>query len=190
GYPAQLLVNRPDVFSSEQSLIASFENTNVARANFYRSLSITAGFGLESFDLGELFLFPGSVFANSFGQLIQPIFDKRKNRSEFEAAFARQQIEAYRFRNTFLTAAQEVSNALYNYNTSGEIIFLYSQQTEALVLALDYSQELLKSGFANYVEVLRAEDELLNSRLEYLKARADQLQSGVELYRALGGGWR
>ena len=190
GYPAQLLVNRPDVFASEQSLIASFENTNVARANFYPSLIITAGLGLESFDLGKLFLFPGSIFANSLGQLVQPIFDKRKNKSELEAAFARQQIEAYNFRNTFLTAAQEVSNALYNYKISGEIIFLYSKQTEALELALEYSQELLKSGFANYVEVLRAEDELLNSRLEYLKARTDQLQSGVELYRALGGGWR
>ncbi len=190
GYPSQLLINRPDVYSSEQSLIASFENTNVARANFYPSLSITAGLGLESFDLGKLFLFPGSIFANSLGQLVQPIFDKRKNKSELEAAYARQQIEAYKFRNTFLTAAQEVSNALYNYKTSGEIIFLYSKQTEALELALEYSQELLKSGFANYVEVLRAEDELLNSRLEYLKARTDQLQSGVELYRALGGGWR
>ena len=163
---------------------------NLPWQHLYPSFSITAGLGLESFDLGKLFLFPGSVFANAFGQLLQPVFDKRKNKSELEAAFARQQIEAYRFRSTFLTAAQEVSNALYNYKTSGEIIFLYSKQTEALELALEYSEELLKSGFANYLEVLRAEDELLNSRLEYLKARTDQLQAGVEFYRSLGGGWR
>ena len=190
GYPSQLLINRPDVMASEQSLISAFQNSNVARANFYPKFSITAALGLESFDAGKLFLFPGSIFANAFGQIIQPVFDKRKNRTQLEVSLARQQSAAYSYKLSFLTAVSEVSNALVNYKLSTEIIDLYSKEKNSLETALEYSRELLKNGYADYLEVLRAEDFLLRSRFNYSNARLEQLHSGVELYRSLGGGWK
>lgn len=190
GYPSQLLLNRPDIAESEQALVYAFENTNVARANFYPTFRITASAGLEAFSIGDFFSFPGSIFATAIGDIFQPIFNKRKNKTELEVALARQRASAYSFRGSFIRAVQEVSDALFNYKISGEIINLYSMQTEALDLALEYSRELLVSGYANYIDVLRAEDQYLSSRLEYSRARADRLQAGVELYRSLGGGWR
>lgn len=190
GYPSQLLTNRPDVIASEQLLIAAFENTNVARANFYPQFSITAALGLESFDLGKLFLFPGSIFANGLGQIFQPIIDKRKNKTKLEVSKARQQSAAYSYQSTFLTAVSEVSNSLVNYTLSTQTIELYQKEKDALEIALKYSRELLRNGYADYLEVLRAEDFLLRTRLEYSDARLEQLLSGVELYRSLGGGWR
>lgn len=190
GYPSQLLLNRPDIYQSEQELISAFENTNVARANFYPTFRLSATAGLESMNIGDLFSFPGSIFANAVGGIVQPIFNKRKNRTELEIALARQRASSFRFRDSFINAVKEVSDAMFNYKIAGEVIDLYSLQTQSLELALQYSRELLVSGYVNYVEVLRAEDQYLNSRLDYAGAKAGKLQAGVELYRSLGGGWR
>ena len=94
------------------------------------------------------------------------------------------------FRRTLLTGSREVSDALYNFQAATKTIEIKSQEFAAYDTATRYSEELLNSGFANYLEVLTARQNALNSQIDLINARFNRLQSVVELYRALGGGWR
>lgn len=189
GVPAQLLRNRPDVIAAEYNLINAFELTNVARSNFYPSLTLSASGGFQSLDLKELFN-ANSLFANLAGSLAEPILQGRRIRSEYEASEARQQEALLNFRQSILTASKEVSDALYNYQASTDKIDVKSKEFQAYQKASDYSQELLNNGLANYLEVLTARENALNSRLGLINAEFNQLKSIVELYEALGGGWQ
>src|SRR5690606_30995991 len=108
GYPVQLLRNRPDVIAAEYGLINAFELTNVARAAFYPSLTISATGGLQSLQLSEL-LDANSLFANVIGGLAQPILNGRRVRTQYEVAQAQQEMALLDFRKTILTASKEVS---------------------------------------------------------------------------------
>lgn len=189
GVPAQLLRNRPDVIAAEYGLVGAFEMTNVARSNFYPSLRLTASGGFQSTDIGDL-IDTNSLFANLIGGLAQPIFNGRQIRSEYEASQARQEQAYLNFRYAMINASREVSDALYNYDAAKQTIEIKSREYEAYDLATTYSEELLNYGLANYLEVLTARENSLNSRLELINAEVDQLLSIVDLYQALGGGWQ
>ena len=109
GIPATLLRNRPDVMASEYALINAFEMTNVARSNFYPSLTITASGGFQSLELDEL-LSANSLFANIIGGLAQPIFNKRAIKTQHEVALAQQEQALLGFKKSLLVAGNEVSN--------------------------------------------------------------------------------
>lgn len=187
GFPAQLLRNRPDVIAAEYQLVEAFELTNIARSNFYPSLGITATTGFQSLDLDQL-LNANSLFATFVGSLVQPLLNGRRIRSEFEASEARQEIAYLQFRQSLLTAGREVSDALYAYKTAEEKIKFKTKEFEAYALASDYSEELLDSGFINYLEVLIARENTLNAEVQLATIKFEKLQALVELYRALGGG--
>ena len=89
-----------------------------------------------------------------------------------------------------LTAGQEVSNALYSYNAETKKLSAREKELESYALAEDYSEELLNNGLANYLEVLTARQNALNSELNLIDSQYGQLSATVELYRALGGGWQ
>ncbi|MGB8376432.1 MAG: efflux transporter outer membrane subunit, partial [Salegentibacter sp.] len=189
GVPAQLLRNRPDVIAAEYNLVNAFELTNVAKSNFYPSLVLSASGGFQSLDLKDLFN-ANSLFANLAGSLAEPILQGRRIRTQYEAAQARQQEALLNFRQSILTAGKEVSDALYNYQASTDQIEVKTKEFGAYQKASDYSQELLNNGLANYLEVLTARENALNSRLRLINAEFNQLKSIVELYEALGGGWQ
>lgn len=189
GVPAQLLRNRPDVIAAEFGLVNAFELTNVAKANFYPSLNLSASGGFQSLELDKL-LNVNSLFANIVGSLAQPIVNGRRIRTQHEVAQSQQEQAYLNFRYALINASREVSDALYSYNAAEEIIEIRTKEFEANELATNYSMELLNNGFANYLEVLTARTNVLNSELNLINARADKLISAVELYRALGGGWR
>ncbi|MFD1094621.1 efflux transporter outer membrane subunit [Salegentibacter chungangensis] len=189
GVPAQLLRNRPDVMAAEYNLVNAFELTNVARSNFYPSLRLSASGGFQSLELKDLFDV-NSLFANLAGSLAEPILQGRRIRTEYEVSQARQQEALLNFRLALLTAGKEVSDALYNYEASTEKIEVQSKEFEAYSKASDYSQELLNSGYANYLEVLTARENALTSRLGLINAEFNRLKSIVALYEALGGGWQ
>ncbi|RYY31453.1 MAG: efflux transporter outer membrane subunit [Chitinophagaceae bacterium] len=189
GIPAQLLANRPDVMEAEMNFRNFFELTNVARAFFYPTLSITGSSGLNSLSFGNLFD-PASFVANIAGNLAQPIFNRRVNKTRLEVATA-QQTEAFVFfQNTLLNAGREVSDALSLHTTALEKMQLRSLQMSALERSVEYSQELLKNGFANYTEIIQARQSLLQAELGRVNDRLQQLQATVNVYRSLGGGWR
>ena len=188
GVPAQLLRNRPDVIASEYAFRSAFETTNNARTYFYPSLTITAEGGFSSLRLEDL-LKPGSIFANIVGGLTQPIFDQGRNKAYLKASKARQKEALYRYKNTILNAGREVSNALSSYRNAEDKKELRTKELDALQKSVDYSQQLLKYGNANYTEVLTAQQNLLSAELSQINDQLQQLTSVVELYRALGGGW-
>ncbi|MBC6489561.1 efflux transporter outer membrane subunit [Flavihumibacter stibioxidans] len=189
GVPAQLLANRPDVQQAELGLRYYFEMTNVARTYFYPSLTINGSAGQQALQFSKLF--DPSSFAASIGAgLLQPIYNRRLNKTRLEVAKSQQQEALFGFRNTVLNAGREVSDALSLYATAGEKIVIRSKQMQALEKSVEYSEELLKNGFANYTEIITARQSLLLAELGRVNDRLQQLQSGVNLYRALGGGWR
>lgn len=189
GVPAQLLANRPDVQEAELAFRVAFEQTNLARTYFYPSLTITGTGGLSSLALKDFFDV-ASFFGNIAAGLTQPIFNGRQNRTRLEVAQAQQRGALLNFQNTLLTAGQEVSDALSLYQTALDKMTVRSYQLLALQKSVEYSQELLRYGSANYTEVINARQNLLIAQLNRVNDRLQQLQAVVDLYRALGGGAR
>lgn len=189
GVPSQLLRNRPDVIAAEYGLINAFELTNAARANFYPSLTLTASGGFQSLELDKL-LNANSLFANLGASLLQPIINKRQIRTNYEVSQAQQQQALLNFKQAILVAGREVSDALSNYKASTERKNILENEYEAYNKASDFSEELLNNGLVNYLEVLTARENALNSRLNLISAEYNKLNSIVNLYKALGGGWQ
>ena len=189
GVPATLLSNRPDVMTSEYALISAFEMTNVARSNFYPSLTITATGGLQSLQLDELFNV-NSLFANIVGGLAQPVFNKRAIRTQHEVALAQQEQALLGFKKSLLIAGNEVSNALYDYNAQTQKFEFRVKEVEALRQAETNSEELLINGYATYLDLLTARQSALSAELNLVDNKLEQLLSVVNLYEALGGGWK
>lgn len=189
GVPATLLRNRPDVMAAEYGLINAFEMTNVARSQFYPSLTLTASGGLQSLQFDELFS-SNSLFANLVGGLAQPIFNKRAIKTQHEVAKAQQEQALLGFKKTLLTAGNEVSNALFDYNAETEKFEYRQKEVEALRNAEANSEELLKNGYANYLDLLTARQSALSAELNMIDNKLNQLLSIVNLYEALGGGWK
>lgn len=189
GIPALILSKRPDVVAAEYNLISNFELTNVARSNFYPTLKVTATGGLQSIDLKEWFS-ANSIFANIVTGLTQPIFNQRQIKSRYEIAKANQEKAYLQFEQSLLTAGKEVSDALQQYNNETTKLEIRAKQVDALRKAADYSDELLTYGLVNYLEVLTAKDNALNTELNLIDNQYRQYNAVIQLYRALGGGWQ
>ncbi len=190
GVPAQLLSYRPDVLAAEQALRNAFELTNVARTNFYPQLVLSASGGFATANTLSGF------FSNSFyGALIAgataPILNRGLFRQQYRTAQAQQEEAFLRFKNVVLVAGQEVSDALFSRQMATEKAAARTRQIEALLRAVDYTKKLLDYGpNINYNDVLLAEQNLLSAQLAGVSDTLQNLQSRVNLYRALGGGWR
>lgn len=189
GVPAQVLANRPDVQQAELSYRNAFELTNVARAAFYPAFVITGNAGFASLTLLDV-VNPASLAASIGGSLTQPIFNRRLNRTNLVVAQAQQQATLLDFKNTLLNAGQEVSDAISLNEAALEKVTIRTNEINALQLSVQYSQELLRNGFANYTEVINARQALLQAELGRVNDRLQQFQATVNLYRSLGGGWK
>lgn len=189
GVPYLLLANRPDVMQAEYGLINAFELTNVAKSSMYPSLRLSANGGFQSLEF-ENWLDASSLFSTLVGGLTQPIFNGRQLRTQMEVAKAQQEQALLSYKQALLTAGREVSDALYTYDAETQKLEARAKELEAYATAEDYSEELLNNGLANYLEVLTARQNALNSELNYVDSQYAQLNAIVELYRALGGGWK
>ena len=189
GVPAQLLSYRPDVQQAEYNFRYFFELTNVARTYFYPSLNITGSAGLSALSLDNLF--SGGAFAGSIGAgLLQPILNQRGNKTRLAVAESQQRAALYDFKSTLLNAGREVSDAIASIEFSRQKVSIRTNQLYALEKSVEYSQELLQNGFATYIELITARQSLLQAELGKVNDKLQQLQSEVNLYRALGGGWK
>lgn len=189
GVPYQLLQNRPDIIASEYAFRQAFELTNLARSNFYPSLTLNASGGTLSQDIDN-WLSASSIFSSLIAGLTQPLFRQREIRTRLENAESRQEQALLNFRLSLLTAGREVSDALYNIDAADRLSAIKLNELEANTTATRYSGILLTQGYADYLEVLNANTNQLISEFQYVNARLSVLQSKIELYRALGGGWR
>lgn len=189
GYSANLLSNRADVKKAEYDLMAAFELTNAAKAQFYPTLRLTGSGGVSSVDIDKLFNV-NSLFANVVAGLTQPILNKRQIKTQYEVSLANKEIAYLNFRKTILNAGKEVSDALKVYRSQDDFITLKKKERDAYQKSTEYSQELVNYGMANYLEVLNSSVNQLNAELNISNAEYTKLKAGIELYQSLGGGWK
>ncbi len=187
GFPAQLLMNRPDVIAAENGLINAFEMTNVAKTAFYPTLRLTATGGLQSVDFAKLFD-PTSLFGNFVAGLAQPILNGRQIRTQYEVSLTTKEKAFLNYKQTILNASKEVSDALYTYETMEKKAVLKEKEALAYSTAVEYSEELLNNGMASYIEVLTAKENELNAELSVVNTEFAQWNALIQLYKALGGG--
>lgn len=187
GVPASLLKNRPDVVAAEMAFRQAFENKNIALAQVYPSLNITATLGLSSKNLQDFF--KQSLFYTAGGALTQNIFQQGSRKTQVKVTEARKQQAYFTFEKTLLTAGSEVSNALITYNKAKGKESTRQLQIQSLQNAVEFNNELLTySSKVNYVNVLTSEQALLQARLAAVNDKLQQLQAVTNFYRALGGG--
>ena len=187
GVPVQLLSNRPDVQAAEMALVAATANTNVARSAFYPQLSIGANGGWTN-NLGAMIVNPAQAIFNATGNLVAPLFARGQNRARLKTAKAQQEEARLAFQKSLLSAGNEVSDALFQYNSAAEKEAFRKEQIASLERSVSYSEQLLYLGTSTYLEVITAQQSLLSAQLSGVQDRFEQMQAVVYLYQALGGG--
>ncbi len=189
GIPVELLSRRPDVRQAEHALAQAFYTVNSAKASFYPDLSLRGTLGWTT-GSGNIILDPGSMITNLVASLVQPVFGKGVNKARLQAAQAQQEIAAYNFRQSLLDAGVEVNNAISQWQTAKKRVNLDKKQILNLQAAVWNTQLLMNHGNASYLEVLSAQKNLLSAELAEVSDRYDEIQSIINLYHALGGGYR
>ncbi|MGQ9806264.1 MAG: TolC family protein [Chlorobiales bacterium] len=188
GVPSQLLRNRPDLRQAELEIAASKLDVEVARANFYPSLSIRAGVGFESFNPSFL-LNPTSLFYNLAGEIMAPLINRKGIEAAYNSANARQLQAVIRYEQSILNAFVDVQNQVAKIKNFRESFAVKSNEVKILNESVEIANSLFNSARADYVEVLLTQEEALEQKLELIEVKAKLLQGKVQLYRSLGGGW-
>lgn len=187
GIGLQLLNNRPDVHYAEMSLAQCFYDVNTARSKFYPNITIS-GTGAFTNSGGGGIVNPGKWLLSAVGSLTQPIFAHGQIVAGLKVAKAKQEQAYNTWQNAVLSAGSEVSNALVLYNSSDEKSKLEEKQVESLKKNVEYNKMLFNDGSATYLEVITAQQSLLNVELSKVADDFYKMQAVVNLYYALGGG--
>lgn len=185
GVGVQLLSNRPDVHANEMALASCFYGVQNARSRFYPSINITANAGWTN---GQSTINPAKFLVQAVGSLTQPLFMKGQLKAGLRVA-EDQYKQAYNtWQNSILTAGSEVSNALVAYNAAKESEELEQKRIDVLKKNVEDIELLYKQSSSTYLEVITAQQNLLNAQVSQVQDQFTKLQSIVNLYYALGGG--
>lgn len=187
GVSIQMLNNRPDVHYAEMTLAQCFYDTQAARSKFYPNISIS-GSGAFTNNSGGGIVNPGKWLLQAIGSLVQPIFQNGQLVAGLKVAKAQQEQAYNTWQNAVLAAGSEVSNALVLYNSSNEKSKLEQKQIESLTKNVEYTKDLFSMGSSTYLEVITAQQSLLNAELSKVQDDFYKMQAVVNLYYALGGG--
>lgn len=187
GVSLQMLNNRPDVHYAEMTLAQCFYNTQAARSKFYPNITIS-GSGAFTNSAGAGIVNPGKWLLSAVGSLAQPIFQNGQLVAGLKVAKAEQEQAYNTWQNAVLSAGSEVSNALVLYNSSDEKSKLEAKQVESLRKNVEYTKYLFQSAGSTYLEVITAQQSLLNAELAKVQDDFYKMQAVVNLYYALGGG--
>jgi len=190
GIPSQLLSNRPDIREAELQVEASKFDLQAAKAAFYPNFNITASLGFQAFNPEFLFTSPASLAYSLAGTLVAPIINMKSLEAAFNTAQANQLAAMYRYQKTILNAYVEVANQLSSIKSLQQINTLKKQQSEALKQSVESANELYKAARASYLEVLIAQQSALQSNLELINVTKRQRMATINIYKALGGGWK
>lgn len=189
GIPSQLLVNRPDIKQAELQLFAAKCDVKAAQAEFYPSFTISGGVGFNAFKTSYLFTSPESLIYNLVGDLTAPLINRNAIKAEFNKANAMQIQAMYEYQKSILNGYVEVSNELSNISNLEQFYALKNKEVLALSTAIDVSNELFKSSRVDYFEVLMTQRDALESKLELIETKKNQMIAVTNIYKALGGGW-
>lgn len=187
GVGIQMLNNRPDVHYAEMTLAQCFYDTQAARSKFYPNITIS-GSGAFTNSSGSGIVNPGKWLLSAIGSIVQPIFQNGQLVAQLKVAKATQEQAYNTWQNAVLSAGSEVSNALVLYNSSDEKSKLEEKQVESLTKNVQYTKDLFNMGSSTYLEVITAQQSLLNAELSKVQDDFYKMQAVVNLYYALGGG--
>lgn len=190
GIPASLLQNRPDIRQAEAELMATVSDINAAKAAFYPSLTINAGTGVEAFKTSLLFTTPQSIVYNLIGGFAAPLINRSALKSDLYIADAEKTEALLQYQKLMIKAYAEVYTEMQRIDNLEQVYDFKTKQVTILSNAIETSSELFKTGRSSYLEVLVTQQNALNSRLERVDVRSKQLYATVNIYKALGGGWR
>lgn len=190
GVPADMLLRRPDIQQAELGLAAAKADVEAARAEFLPSFVITPYAGLNATNLSLIFNTPESVALGFFSGLAAPIFSKNRIRANYNRSVAENTQAFYTYQQAILTGYQEVESGLQRVENLKSVYQLREQEAEVLSNAVSTSNDLFAAGYASYLEVITAQKRLLEAELSMTITRKEIFLSVIDLYRALGGGWR
>ena len=189
GIPSQLLQNRPDIRKAEFELEAAKLDTKVAKANFYPSLGIKAGIGLQAFNTKYLTSTPESLAYSLVGDVVGPLINRNAIKAAYKNASDKQIQAVYEYEKSILNGYIEVSNLLSKVSNLQMSYDLKEGQVKALNESIDISILLFKSARADYMEVLLTQREALDAKIELVETKKEQMVARINMYQALGGGW-
>jgi NodT family efflux transporter outer membrane factor (OMF) lipoprotein len=189
GLPSQLLSRRPDIAEAEQQLVASNADITAARAALFPTIELTASGGYESGTLSSLISPANRMYALSAG-LTQPIFHGGALRGQVAYSEARHQELLSAYHKTVITALSNVEGALVATRQTAEQLARQRDAVAKARRAYDFAQAQLSAGTVNVLTVLNTENALFSAEDVMVQVEYAHLQALVDLFTALGGGWR
>ncbi len=189
GIPSQLLSNRTDIRQAELQLIASKLDVKVAKANFYPNVRISGGAGFQAFNPTFL-INPYSILYSLAGDLMAPLINRNAIKAVYYNANAKQIQTVYNYEQTILKAYIDVVNQQSRKSNFSKSYNTKSKEVEILEQSITISNNLFRSARADYIEVLTTQREVLASKLELIEIKLMQMNAKVNIYQALGGGWK
>lgn len=190
GVPASILAQRPDVHAAELAVKVANAKAGAAQAAMYPALNITATAGVNAFKASNWFNIPGSLFETVGGSITQPIFQRRRLKTDWETAKIERDKSTLEFRKQVITAVGEVSDALVKIDKLKAQHDLTLERVQQLQSATRDAGLLFQSGMATYLEVITAQGNVLQAEMDLATLQRDRLGAAVDLYRSLGGGWK
>jgi len=186
GLPLELIKNRPDVRAALMRLQAADWKMAVAQADRLPALRLTARAGYENNDFSALF---DNWLVNVVANLAAPLFDGHRRLAEVKRSQAVVAERLIQYKQTLLTAAMEVQNALVREFKQGEHIRSLEKQTQFTKQALELARQRYLKGLSDYLPVLTALTSADSLEADMIRSKREMLIYRINLYRALGGGW-
>ncbi len=190
GYPASLLSSRPDIKAAELSLQAANARVGIQQAAIYPNINISLSGGFNSLTSSNWFSVPASLFGTAAGGLTQPIFNRRKLKTQYEEALIEREKEVITFRQAVLEGYAQVSDALKNKEEIEKQFIFALNKEKVLKDNISSIKVLFATGAANYLDIITVQSAYLEARLQTARLSMEKVQANVELFCALGGGWQ
>lgn len=190
GVPSQLLENRADIRQAEAAIKAAKLNLKSVKAQLYPNLTIRAGVGFSGFSPALLFKTPQSLFYNAIGDFMLPLINRRAILARIQTADALQTQAVLTYEQTLLKAYTDVLVQESNIRKMQQAFDTKKREVVLLEESISTANMLFKYAKATYIEVLLVQEEKLNAERELVEVKMNLVGSRVDLYRALGGGWR
>lgn len=189
GLPSALLESRPDIREAEQVLVAANADVGVAKAAFFPQIPLTATGGASSSSLSRLVNAPAAAWSIG-AQAAQPLFEGGRLRSSYRLAKAQRDSAELAYAQTIQQALGDVANALVGYDKARAYRQTLEEQAATYAETARLANDRYRGGATSFLEVLTTQQQYLTAELQLAEAWSSELQNYVQLYQALGGGWR
>ena len=187
GLPAELLARRPDIISAQQSFVSALAQVGVAEAQLYPALRFSGSLTSSSSDLGDL---GSNILSSLVGSLAAPIFEGGQLRARVEQQQASADAALFTYKQTVLTALQDVENALVSIDRNKTREAQLAIAETAALQSEQLASTRYQAGLIDFQTLLNAQQSLLSAQDSHTVARAARAQASIQLYKALGGGWQ